>query len=297
MTECVLLADKPAGPTSHDVVAAARRGLRVSKAGHAGTLDPFATGLLLLGLGRWTRLLEYLSGLDKEYEATARLGQATDTQDPEGRLVAEDERWTSLTNADVESAARGLVGSLRLPPPVFSAVKVGGTAAHRLVRRGEEVRLAPRPCTVHALDLLGVALPEVRFRVSCSSGTYVRSLAVELGARLGTACHLAALRRTSAGSFGVRGAASLDSLRRGKPPASARVPLADALAHLPRIRVGAEACAALARGRRIPAADCDAGAVVPDAGAAAAFSKTGELVAVCSVSEGILRPKKVFARA
>lgn len=295
MTEGVLLVDKPAGPTSHDVVTAVRRGLGASKAGHAGTLDPFATGLLVLGLGRWTRVLEYLSGLDKTYEATARLGRATDTLDPEGRVVSEDERWRSLGRAGVEAAARGLVGALRLSPPVYSAVKVGGTAAHRLARRGQDVRLPPRPCTVRAFDVLDAPLPEVRFRVSCSSGTYVRALAAELGGRLGTACHLTALRRTRTGSFHVDAAVSLDALRDAPPPARARVSLADALAHLPRIELTPEEAAAVAQGRRVPVASASA-SVNGDAGQTAAFAGDGCLVAVGALRDGVLRPRKVFAR-
>ena len=192
----MLLVDKPAGITSHDVVAVARRSLGVRKAGHAGTLDPFATGLLVLGIGRATRLLEYLVGLDKEYEAVARLGTATDSQDPEGVVVAEDDRWRELGADRIGMVAAGMVGSLRQSPPVYSAVKVGGVPAHRRVRRGERVELPSREVIVYAFEVLGVDLPEVRFRVECSSGTYVRSLGVELGERLGTACHLTALRRT-----------------------------------------------------------------------------------------------------
>ncbi len=292
----VLLVDKPAGPTSHDVVAAARRGLRVSKAGHAGTLDPFATGLLVLGLGSSTRLLEYLSGLDKEYDATARLGQATDTHDPDGRVVADDDRWTTLAEAQVAVAARGLVGSLRLAPPVFSAVKVGGTPAHRRARRGEDLSLAPRLCLVRAVELLDAALPEVRLRVACSSGTYVRSLAVALGARLGTACHLTALRRTRVGALHVRRAASLESLRDGAPPPGSRVAAAEALAHLPRFDVGPTEAAALAQGKRIAAPGCEAGPNVPEAAAAVVFSED-DLVAVCALRDGLLRPRKVLRRA
>jgi len=298
VTEGVLLVDKPAGPTSHDVVAAAKRILGAAKAGHAGALDPLATGLLILALGRWTRLLEHLFGLDKEYEATARLGQATDTLDADGRVVAEDDAWTRLGAADVEVAAQSLVGTLRLAPPAYSAVKVRGTAAHRRVRRGEHVRLAPRACQVHAVHVLGATMPEVRFRVSCSSGAYVRSLAAELGARLGTGCHLSALRRMRAGRFHVVAAASLASLRDGSPPPSSVVAPEDALAHLPQVRIGPAQAAALAHGRPVPHAEA-ASAAGPGLGAAgvvAVLSDAGELLAVCAARDGALRPKKVFRR-
>lgn len=286
----LLLVDKPAGVTSHDVVAVVRRSLGVKKAGHAGTLDPFATGLLVLGTGRATRLLEYLSGLDKEYEATARLGVATDSQDPEGVVTSEDDRWVDLTTDRIHSVAGGMAGSLRQSPPVYSAVKVGGVPAHRRVRRGESVKLPSREVTVHALEVLGVALPEVRFRVACSSGTYVRTLGVELGERLGTACHLTALRRTRVGAFDVRDAAPLEEVRGGGLPARARVDPVAALSHLPRVVVEPHEAAMLATGKRVPNGAPDCGVAV--------FTLPGDrLVAVGAVRDGVLEPRKVFHRA
>lgn len=284
----MLLVDKPAGITSHDVVAVARRALKVRKAGHAGTLDPFATGLLVLGIGRATRLLEYLVGLDKEYEATARLGVATDSQDPEGEVVAEDDGWRGLAGDRVRAVAEGMVGRLRQSPPVYSAVKVGGVAAHRRVRRGESVELPAREVTVRAMEVLGVDLPEVRFRVACSSGTYVRSLGVELGDRLGTACHLVALRRTRVGGFDVRDAATLEVVRGGGISAGAAVDVVAALAHLPRVVVDSAEAAMLATGKRVAkggSSDCPV----------AVFTLPGDrLVAVGAVRDGVLQPRKVF---
>ena len=286
----MLLVDKPAGVTSHDVVAVVRRAMKVKKAGHAGTLDPFATGLLVLGIGRATRLLEYLAGMDKEYEATARLGVATDSQDTEGVVVAEDDRWRELTADRIRMVAGEMVGSLRQSPPVYSAVKVGGVPAHRRVRRGESVELPSREVTVHALEVLGVALPEVHFRVACSSGTYVRTLGVELGERLGTACHLTALRRTRVGAFDVRDAAPLEVVQRGGLPARARVDAVAALSHLPRVVVGPGEAAMLANGKRVPNGAPDCGAAV--------FALPGDrLVAVGAVRGGVLEPRKVFHRA
>ena len=286
----ILLVDKPAGVTSHDVVAVVRRALKVKKAGHAGTLDPFATGLLMLGIGRATRLLEYLAGLDKEYEGTARFGVATDSLDPEGERVAEDDRWKTLTEDRILAVAAGMVGPLLQTPPVYSAVKVDGVPAHRRVRRGERVELPPRKVTVHGMDVLEVALPEVRFRVVCSTGTYVRSLSAELGERLGTACHLTALRRTRVGSFQVRDAAPLGAVQRGEVRGRARVGAVPALAHLPCVVVAPPEAAMLATGKRVPS---DA----PDCGAAV-FALPGErLVAVGAVRDGMLEPRKVFQRA
>ena len=286
----MLLVDKPAGVTSHDVVAVVRRALQVRKVGHAGTLDPFATGLLVLGIGRATRLLEYLAGLDKEYEATARLGVATDSQDTEGVVVAEDDCWRELTADRIRMVAGEMVGQLVQSPPVYSAVKVGGVPAHRRVRRGETVELPRREVTVHALEVLAVDLPEVRFRVACSSGTYVRSLGVELGQRLGTACHLTALRRTRVGTLHVGNAVGLGGVRGGGIPDRARVDPVSALAHLPRVVVQPGEAAMLATGKRVPNGAPDCGTAV--------FALPGDrLVAVGAVRDGMLEPRKVFYRA
>ena len=286
----MLLVDKPAGITSHDVVAVVRRSLGVKKAGHAGTLDPFATGLLVLGVGRATRLLEYLAGADKEYEATARLGVATDSQDPEGVVIAEDEGWRELTADRIRMVAAGLVGSLLQSPPVYSAVKVGGVPAHRRVRRGESVELPPREVVVRAFEVLGVDLPEVHFRVACSSGTYVRSLGVELGERLGTACHLTALRRTRVGNFEVRDALGLEAVRGGGLPGRAWIDAVSALAHLPRVVVDSDEAAMLATGKKVPNG-------APDCGVAVFALPDDRLVAVGAVRDGVLEPRKVFHSA
>ena len=286
----VLLVDKPAGLTSHDVVAVARRALGVKKAGHAGTLDPFATGLLVLGTGRATRILEYLVGLDKEYEATGHLGVATDSQDLHGARISQDDRWTGLTADRVESVAAGMVGPLCQTPPAYSAVKVGGVPAYRRARRGEKVELGTRSVTVRSLEVVEVDPPEVRFRVVCSSGTYVRSLAAELGERLGTACHLTALRRTRVGAFELRNAASFASVRAAHPPCHAWVGAVAALSHLPRVPVGSAEAELLAVGKGVPT---DA----PDGGPAVFVLSEETLVAVGAVQDGLLKPKKVFLRA
>ena len=282
-----LLVDKPAGVTSHDVVAAARRGLEERKVGHAGTLDPFATGLLVLAAGKATRLLEYLVGFDKTYRATARLGVATDSQDRDGARIAEDDNWISLKRGQLEAAAAGMVGRLSQVPPAYSAVKVDGVPAHRRARRGERLALAPREVTLSSFEILDYVPPRVHFRVACSSGTYVRALAVEFGKRLGTSCHLAELCRTRVGSFHVRHAASLASVAAGEPRQGAWVGAVSALSHLARVVVGADEAAKLAAGRWIP---MDA----PDR-SAAVFVLPGErLVAVGAVRDGVLRPRKVF---
>ncbi|MBW3535341.1 MAG: tRNA pseudouridine(55) synthase TruB, partial [Gemmatimonadetes bacterium] len=202
----VLPVDKPAGPTSHDVVGMARRALETRRVGHTGTLDPFATGLLLLCVGPATRLSEYLTGLDKTYEATALLGTRTETEDAEGAVVSRDDRWKALEPSEVRDAVAAMVGPMAQVPPAFSAKKVAGEAAHRRARRGESFTLEAVVVEVYAAELLEVALPEIRFRVRCSSGTYVRALARDLGESLGTGAHLTALRRTRVGAFPVDGA-------------------------------------------------------------------------------------------
>lgn len=283
----ILLVDKPAGWTSHDVVAVARGALGTRKIGHAGTLDPFATGLLVLGTGRATRVLEYLVGLDKEYEATARLGVATDSFDPDGARISEDDRWRSLDPDRVCAVAAELVGPLLQTPPRYSAVKVGGIPAHRRARRGEDVELPARTVTVHSLRVVEVDLPFVRFRVRCSSGTYVRSLAGELGIRLGTACHLTALRRDRVGRFSLDRAATVAALREGSLPEGAWVRPASALSHLQRVQVDADEAKLLAAGRQV-------GADARDARTAAFVLPGDELVAVGEVHGGLLKPRKVF---
>lgn len=285
-----LLADKPAGPTSHDVVAIAKRSLG-AKVGHAGTLDPFATGLLVLGVGRATRLLEYVSGLDKEYEATAVLGVGTDTGDPQGAVVSEDDHWRTLDEDRISTVAKSLAGKLLQKPPRYSAVKVQGVPAHRRTRRGEDVRLSPRTVTIRSLDVLAAELPRVRFRTVCSSGTYIRSLTAELGARLGTSCHLTALRRTKIGDFDARNAAPLEDLRRASSLDRYWLEPSVALGHLARVCVDPEQAALLAAGRKVPVT-----ASLPSSRVTAFVLPDGDLVAVGAVGGGLLTPKKVMLR-
>ena len=289
----ILLVDKPAGFTSHDVVAVARGALGVRKIGHAGTLDPFATGLLVLGIGRATRLLEYLVGLDKQYVGTARLGVATDSHDADGEPVARDDRWVGLPPERIRAVAASMVGPLAQTPPRYSAVKVRGVPAHRRTRRGESVTLAPRRVIVRSFEVLETDLPEVRFLVTCSSGTYVRSLAAELGARLDTRCHLAGLRRTRVGSFDVCNAAPLEALRAGQPPAHAWTPPLSALSHLGKVEIAPTEAALIAQGRRVSAGERFLGGAVVR-GPVAFVLPGGELVAVGEVRDGLMTPRKVF---
>jgi len=214
----ILLVDKPQGITSHDVVARTRRLAGTRKVGHAGTLDPMATGLLILGVGSATRLLHHLVGLDKEYLATMRLGWDTTTDDAEGEPLdaASADRIAAVDEGAVRAAMVGWTGDIEQVPSTVSAIKVAGRRAYQRARDGETVELAARPVTVSAFDLLdlrpGDGSVDVDVRVACSSGTYVRALARDVGADLGTGGHLTALRRTRIGAFGVDEAAELEGL-------------------------------------------------------------------------------------
>lgn len=208
----LVVVDKAAGWTSHDVVAKSRGLLGTRKVGHSGTLDPDATGVLLLGVGRVTRLLKFLTALPKTYTCDIVLGVETTTLDASGEVTAEHD-MTSVTFVDIEAASRALTGDILQVPPMVSAVKVDGKRLHSLARQGIEVEREPRPVTIHRFDVAPTADPlVVRAEVECSSGTYVRTLAADLGSALGGGAHLRDLRRTAIGSFGVAEAAPLESV-------------------------------------------------------------------------------------
>lgn len=193
----VLLVDKSPGPTSHDVVEAARRILRTRKIGHTGTLDPFASGLLILLVGRATRLSEYFHLPDKRYEAELRLGIETTSHDPEGEVVSESNAWRGLTLNRVGDVMRGFEGVIQQRPPALSAKRIAGRRAHDLVRQGEDVQLSARRITIHSLRILRFDPPVLQLAARVSTGTYMRSLARDLGRELGCGAHLTALRRTA----------------------------------------------------------------------------------------------------
>ena len=205
----LLIVDKPAGMTSHDVVARVRRLASERRVGHAGTLDPMATGVLVLALGEATRILEYITTVRKTYEAEITLGVVTDTYDMEGEIVARHELSSTLTCETVGEALAHFTGDLQQMPPVYSAIKVDGKSAHARVRAGEEVELEPRPVTIHSNELVECKLPLVRFVTEVSSGTYIRSLAYDLGHYLGVGATLSGLRRSTVGGFTLDDAVSL----------------------------------------------------------------------------------------
>jgi tRNA pseudouridine55 synthase len=257
----LLLVDKPGGMTSHDVVARARRVLSVRKVGHAGTLDPMATGLLVLGVGPATRLLGYLSGSDKTYDATIRLGQTTVTDDREGEVTGTTSA-AGLADDAVRSALAAQVGALQQVPSSVSAVKVDGKRSYDRVRAGEEFELAARSVTVHRIDVHRIERPtpdlvDVDVTVSCSTGTYVRAIARDVGAALGVGGHLTVLRRTSSGPFGAADARPVEDAAAalaGPGTGPGVVSLAGAARRVFPVReLTAEEAVAVGHGQRVPA--------------------------------------------
>jgi tRNA pseudouridine55 synthase len=238
--EGLLLIDKPGGITSHDAVARVRRALGTKKVGHAGTLDPMATGLLVMGVGRGTRFLRFLGGLSKTYEATMRLGVETTTLDADGDVV----RTTvvDIDDREIARAVAGLVGASMQRPPAFSAVKVAGRKLYDAARKGETIEAAPRPIRVDRFDVLERRGDEVDVVLVCSGGTYVRVLAADVGATLGCGAHLTALRRTAIGAFAVDDATPPDDP--GVP-----APIARAVEHLPAVRLDEDEAIAASHGR------------------------------------------------
>jgi tRNA pseudouridine55 synthase len=238
----LLLVDKPAGITSHDAVQLVRRALRTRKVGHAGTLDPLATGLLVMGVGRATRLLRFLGELPKLYEGTGILGMETTTLDADGDVVRESP--VRVVEPDLRAAMSALTGRIEQVPPAYSAVKVGGEALHRSARRGEAMQAPPRPVDVYAFTLRRFSSPHFDFRVRCSGGTYVRTLVADVGSRLGCGAHLVRLRRTAVGPFGVGDARTPDD-------PGPLLPMEHAVAHLASVILEEEEAKAASYGRAL----------------------------------------------
>jgi tRNA pseudouridine55 synthase len=276
--EGLLLVDKPRGVTSHDVVDVVRRGVGTRKVGHAGTLDPMATGLLLIGVGRATRLLRFLGALPKTYEGTMRLGVETTTLDADGDVVRETE--VDVTEAHVRDAIGALVGESLQRPPAYSAVKVGGRKLYEAAREGERLEAEPRPVRVHAFDLLSYDAPDATFRVTCSGGTYVRVLAADVGAALSCGAHLVALRRTAIGPYAVDDAVAPDGA--GEP-----LPLDEAVSHLPRLALDGDEAVAASHGRPLGPAGLT--------GPYGVFGPDGHLIGVYEDDGPRARPQVILA--
>jgi tRNA pseudouridine55 synthase len=247
----VLVVDKPAGPTSHDVVDRVRRALATRRVGHTGTLDPFATGVLPVCVGRATRLARFLAGGEKEYLATVRLGFATTTDDRTGEPVGPPVP-VEVSPERLAEALAGLVGSFDQVPPAFSAKHVGGRRLYELARRGEAVPRTATPVTVHGVDLRAREGDSVEIAVRCSAGTYVRALARDLGEHLGTGAHLTALRRTRSGAFDLSQAVSGDDL---SAAGERIIPLPGLLLDLPAVRVGGAGRRLVAHGHELGRSD------------------------------------------
>jgi tRNA pseudouridine55 synthase len=288
MRDGLVVVDKPAGFTSHDVVAKLRKVYGQRRVGHAGTLDPDATGVLLVGLGRATRLLRYLSESGKAYRGRVVFGIATSTLDAAGEVV--DQRPMPITSDDVERALPAFVGDIEQLPPMVSAVKVGGRRLHELARAGEEVERAPRPVHVDEFALESFqpgAYPEGTFLVECGSGTYVRTLAADLGAALGGCAHLAELRRLRVGSFTIQEARPLADIEAA--PDDAVLSLVVAMRDLERVDVDDEQARAVSHGVSFA---CGA-LVVRGDGPYALVGPDGTLLAVYDARGAALRPAVV----
>jgi len=207
----VLLVDKPTDHTSHDVIARLRGKLKTRRIGHAGTLDPMATGLLIVLVGKATRVSQYLISLDKEYTGTISLGKVTSTQDAEGEVL-ETRPVPPLQDEQLRTTAKSFIGDQYQTPPMFSAIKIDGVPLYKKARKGEEVDREPRFIRVSAFELTRIAVPEIDFVLRCSKGTYVRTIAHDFGQRVGCGAHLSALRRTAAGKFNVGQSLTLDQI-------------------------------------------------------------------------------------
>ncbi|SFN11370.1 tRNA pseudouridine synthase B [Actinomadura madurae] len=283
----LVIVDKPAGWTSHDVVGKMRRLAKTRRVGHAGTLDPMATGVLVLGVGKATRLLGHLALTEKCYDATIRLGESTNTDDAEGETTATASA-AEVTDEALGAGVAALTGPIRQIPPQVSAIKVNGQRAYKMARKGEEVELAARPVTVHAFTVLDVRrhgdLIDVDASIACSSGTYIRSLARDLGASLGCGGHLTALRRTRVGPYDLSTARTLERLAEKMEI----LPMDEAVAAVfPRRDVSDEDARKVAHGGRLPAAGLGPGPV-------GVFAPDGTLLALVEEQGRVAKPLAVF---
>ena len=290
-----LVVDKPVGMTSHDVVQAIRNGTGLRRAGHTGTLDPRASGVLVILVGPAVRLSEYVSASDKRYQAIIRLGGSTDTFDAEGKVTLSKDPL-NVTEAQFDKALQTFVGEIEQTPPPYSAVKVQGRKAYEMAREGEEVELAPRKITVHHLEVLEWAPPEVVIDVHCSSGTYVRSLANDLGVMLGCGAYLVGLRRTKSGRFSLRDSVPLRKLQEAFTAGNwyqYLIPAAEALGDWPAVELNPDEVEGVRHGHRVKVAG------EPTETKVRGVSTQGELVALMEITineDGSRewQPKKVF---
>ncbi len=279
---CVVI-DKPTGCTSHDVVDQVRRALGTRKVGHAGTLDPDATGVLVLGVGLGTKLLQFVTGTDKSYVGEIVFGTETSTLDAAGEIVATHEM--TLSPEAVSEASARFVGAIEQIPPMVSAIKVDGKRLHELAREGKEIEREPRPVTVHRFDVTPTDDPLVyRAEVDCSSGTYIRTLAADLGHALGGGAHLRNLRRTAVGPFTLETASTVEKL--AEDPAETLGPVGDLLRGMPVLQVDAEMAKKVSHGQSLGPAG--------GSGLLAVADENGDVLAVYEAREGNLCAAKVL---
>ncbi|MGD8848312.1 MAG: tRNA pseudouridine(55) synthase TruB [Anaerolineales bacterium] len=288
----LITVDKPVGPTSHKVVSVVRKSTGVRKVGHAGTLDPRASGVLVLCLGSATRLSEFLSTASKRYEAVVRFGSSTETYDAEGDFVRVTGAAPSLN--DIQELLPMFRGDIEQVPPAYSAIKVQGRKAYELARSGEDVELEAREVTIYKLGIMDYNPPDLVLDIECSAGTYIRSIANDLGEALSTGAHLANLRRTKAGPFTLDDCISLTQLEMAISAGNWQQyvrPAVEALPELPKVKVSGEELKRVTHGNRIPIGDVSADM-------ASAIGPDGDIVAILEAVKDrtLWHPRKVFSR-
>lgn len=285
----ILAVDKPTGPTSHDIVARARRALHTRRIGHTGTLDPFASGLLLLCFGRATRLAEYLTALPKTYRARMILGERTDTDDSAGEVLERSDGWNSVTTESLQAALQRQQGDLMQVPPQYSAKRIDGERMYDIARRGGTVDLPANAVRVESIVLHSFEPPRVEFEVACSSGTYIRAIARDIGEDLGVGAHLCGLRRTRIGGFDVADAVSADDFDDAEAVQRAVVSPADALGHFPRHVLAPEEEAIVRNGRAVDSE------IAATEGPVVILDGQGDLIGIGEWTEGRIQPRKIIA--
>ncbi len=295
--EGVVNIDKPAGMTSHDVVQRVRRILGEKRVGHTGTLDPLATGVLVLCIGKATRIAQYLEAGEKEYEAVMKLGVVTDTLDADGRIL-ETRTCQPPLRETVVSMIQRFVGTIMQQPPAFSAVKVSGIPSYKLARAGKAVPNKPRPVTIHSFELADYEYPFMSVRIRCSKGVYVRSLCADLGNALGLGAHVTKLRRTRSGRFSLGNAVSLEEIvetAEAEKLEKSMVTIDDALADVPPIPLAEEEAARVIHGSRVA---CPTRSETNGRGGLVRLhDPLGRLLALARMEGGMLRPELVFSRS
>ena len=276
----ILIIDKPEGRTSHDIVNVVRKKFKTAKVGHLGTLDPMATGVLPVAIGKATRLAQFISSSPKIYEGEMRFGFSTNTYDRAGTPTSE-EKPAQYTESDIRADIQALTGTIDQTPPPFSAKKIGSVPSYKFARKNRPVELPSAKVHIESFEIVSLDVPYLSFRVVCSPGTYIRSLAHDLGCRLGCGAHLTRLRRMRSGDFSIENAVSPDACA-----AADVVPLESLLTSLPQIEVSGQEETKVLHGNEIP------GAV--NAPLARIFNKKGEFIALASVENGWVRPKLVL---